>query len=219
MDNFEEVLVHGSEEELQELKSWLFQENIRLATARKELENLQEKFLKEKIQFQDEMKLLNHKISSERQRLKEDNQFFAKKMEILQNGFQQLDIDRRRLDKEWARLSAEKELLNERNSYEVGVDVSIFFQGVKNPLALKKRYKDLIKIFHPDNLAGDKDIIQRINREYESLKREYEGFRQAWVKASEENKKDPSKRIGLLLLCSSYWATACCLSSFNFTGS
>ena len=42
MDNFEEVLVHGSEEELQELKSWLFQENIRLATARKELENLQQ---------------------------------------------------------------------------------------------------------------------------------------------------------------------------------
>lgn len=179
MDNFDEVLVYGSEEELQELKSWLFQENIRLETERKELENLQEKFLKEKIQFQDEMKLLNRKISGERQRLKEDNQFFAKKMEILQNGFQQLDIDRRRLDKEWARLSAEKELLNERNSYEAGVEVSVFFQGVKNPLALKKRYKDLIKIFHPDNLAGDKDIIQRINREYENLKREYEGFRQA----------------------------------------
>ncbi|MGN0278368.1 MAG: hypothetical protein ACI4C4_03335 [Lachnospiraceae bacterium] len=179
MDNFEEILVHGSEEDLQELKAWLFQENIRLATAQKELEGQQEKFLKEKIQFQDEMKLLNHKISSERQRLKEDNQFFAKKMEILQNGFQQLDIDRRRLDKEWARLSAEKELLSERSSYENSLDVSIFFQGVKNPLALKKRYKDLIKIFHPDNLAGDKDIIQRINREYENLKSEYESFRQA----------------------------------------
>lgn len=179
MDNFEEILVHGSEEDLQELKAWLFQENIRLATARKELEGLQEKFLKEKLQFQDEMKLLNHKISSERQRLKEDNQFFAKKMEILQNGFQQLDIDRRRLDKEWAKLSAEKELLSECSSYDNSLDVSIFFQGVKNPLALKKRYKDLIKIFHPDNLAGDKDIIQRINREYENLKSEYESFRQA----------------------------------------
>ena len=179
MDNFEEILVHGSEEDLQELKAWLFQENIRLATAQKELEGLQEKFLKEKIQFQDEMKLLNHKISSERQRLKEDNQFFAKKMEILQNGFQQLDIDRRRLDKEWAKLSAEKELLSEHSSYENSLDASVFFQGVKNPLALKKRYKDLIKIFHPDNLAGDKDIIQRINREYENLKSEYESFRQA----------------------------------------
>lgn len=179
MDNFEEILVHGSEDELQELKSWLFRENIRLATAAKELEHMQEKFLEEKIQFQDEMKLLNHKISSERQRLKEDNQFFAKKLEILQNGFQQLDIDRRRLDKEWAKLSAEKELMSECASYEPRLDVSVFFQGVRNPLALKKRYKDLIKIFHPDNLAGDKEIIQRINREYENLKREYEGFKQA----------------------------------------
>lgn len=99
--------------------------------------------------------------------------------EILQNGFQQLDIDRRRLDKEWARLSAEKEFLEEHSVYEGVSEVSVFFHGVKNPLALKKRYKDLTKIFHPDNLAGDTQIIQKINREYESLKREYEGFKQA----------------------------------------
>ena len=43
----------------------------------------------------------------------------------------------------------------------------------------KKRYKELTKIFHPDNLAGDTEVIQRINREYEQLKREYEQFRQA----------------------------------------
>ncbi|MDE6389177.1 MAG: hypothetical protein K2L82_15375 [Lachnospiraceae bacterium] len=179
MENFEETLVHGSEEELQELKSWLFRENIRLVTAAKELEHMQEQFLKEKVQFQEEMKLLNQKMSSERQRLKEDNQFFEKKMEILQSGFSQLDIDRRRLDKEWARLAAEKELLGERNVYDNGSDVSVFFQGVRNPLSLKKRYKDLIKIFHPDNLAGDKEIIQRINKEYENLKSNEEGFKQA----------------------------------------
>lgn len=183
MDNFEETfeetLVHGSEDELQELKSWLFRENIRLVTAGKELERMQEQFLREKIQFQEEMKLLNHKIATERQRLKEDNQFFEKKMEILQSGFSQLDIDRRRLDKEWARLAAQKELMGERTLYEGGTDVSVFFQGVSNPLALKKRYKDLIKIFHPDNLAGDKEMIQRINREYDDLKGSYEGFKQA----------------------------------------
>ena len=179
MDNFEETLVHGSEEELQKLKSWLFRENIRLVTAEKELEHMQEQFLKEKIQFQEEMKLLNHKISGERQRLKEDNLFFDKKMEILKNGFNQLDIDRRRLDKEWAKLAAEKELIGERSIYDSAVDVSIFFQGVRTPLALKKRYKDLIKIFHPDNVAGDKDIIQRINREYETLKAKYENVKQA----------------------------------------
>lgn len=177
--NFEEILAHGSEDSLQGLKSWLFRENIRLVTAAKELEELQEQFLKEKEQFQDEMKQLNQKISSDRKRLKEDNQFFEKKMKILQSGFSQLDIDRRRLDKEWARLAAERELLGERGVYDSGRDVSVFFQGVTNPLALKKRYKDLIKIFHPDNLAGDKEIIQRINREYDNLKREYEESRQA----------------------------------------
>ena len=179
MDKFEETLVHGCADELQELKAWLFRENIRLSTATKELERMQEKFLQEKVQFQEEMKLLNHKISSEQQRLKEDNQFFAKKLEILQNGFKQLDIDRRRLDKEWARLAAEKEFLEEHSMYEGISEVSVFFHGVKNPLALKKRYKDLSKIFHPDNLAGDTEIIQRINREYANLKREYEGFKQA----------------------------------------
>lgn len=174
MEKFEEILVHGSEDELQELKSWLFRENIRLATATKELEKMQEKFLQEKVQFQEEMKVLNRKISSEQQRLKEDSQFFAKKLEILQNGFQQLDIDRRRLDKEWTRLAAEKELLDEHSIYSDHTEDSVFFQGVRNPLALKKRYKDLIKIFHPDNVAGDKEAIQRINKEYERLKENYE---------------------------------------------
>lgn len=178
-ETFEETLVHGSEDELQELKTWLFRENIRLVTASKELEHMQEQFQKEKVQFQEEMKQLNHKISSERQRLKEDNQFFEKKMAILQGGFSQLDIDRRRLEKEWARLAVEKELLGDRSAYDSSLDVSVFFQGVSNPLALKKRYKDLIKIFHPDNLAGDKEIIQRINKEYENLKGNYEGFKQA----------------------------------------
>ena len=179
MNNFEDTLVHGSEIELQELKSWLFRENIRLATTAKELEEMQEQFLKEKIQFQEEMKLLNHKISMERQRLKEDNIFFEKKMEILKNGYSQLDIDRRRLDKEWAKLAAERELIGERTVYDGNTDVSIFFKGVRTPIALKKRYKDLIKIFHPDNVAGDKEIIQRINKEYESLKAKYENVKQA----------------------------------------
>ncbi len=69
MEKFEEILVHGSEDELQELKSWLFRENIRLATAAKELEQMEDKILQEKVQFQEEMKVLNRKISSEQQQI------------------------------------------------------------------------------------------------------------------------------------------------------
>ena len=171
--SIEETLENASKEELNELKSWLFRENVRLITAAKELEEMQERFAQEKEQFQDEVKAINRKISVERDRLKEDSLFFEKKMDILKNGFAQLDMDRRRLEKERARMEAQREVM-EQPAYGMSRDISAFFRGVKNPLALKKRYKDLIKIFHPDNVAGDKEIIQMINIEYENLKRDYD---------------------------------------------
>ena len=173
MENFEEILMQGSDEELNKLKLWLFRENVRLITVQKELDQMQEQFEQEKELFQEEMKKWNNKMSAERQRLKDDNAFFEKKMDILKDGFTQLDMDRRRLDKEWAKFEARKEVMQEP-VYGMSSDVSAFFRGVKNPLALKKRYKDLIKIFHPDNVAGDKEIIQMINKEYENLKRDYD---------------------------------------------
>ena len=48
---------------------------------------------------------------------------------------------------------------------------AVLFRGVSNPLALRKRYKDLLKIFHPDNLCGDAELVQMINREYEKRKK------------------------------------------------
>ncbi|MDE7339749.1 MAG: hypothetical protein K2N80_04190 [Lachnospiraceae bacterium] len=162
----------ASAEELNQLKAWLFKENVRIISAAKELEQMQEQFREEKEQFQEEMKALNRKMAAERQRLKDDNLFFEKKMEILKGGFAELDMDRRRLEKEWARLEAQKEVM-QRPVYGSAGEVSDLFRGVKNPLALKKRYKDLIKIFHPDNVAGDKEMIQKINIEYENLRHDF----------------------------------------------
>lgn len=179
--NIEELLAdeETTQDELQELKTWLFRENIRLATAAAELDKKQTKFEDEKQRFQEEMKVLNRKMTNEQNRIKKDHQLVAEKLEIIKDGFRKLDMDRRRLDKEWARLTAEKEFMEEHGLYDGLPEVSVFYRGVKNPLTLKKRYKDLTKIFHPDNLAGDTEIIQRINREYESLKREFEKSKQA----------------------------------------
>jgi len=179
--NIEELLAdeETTQDELQELKTWLFRENIRLATAAAELDKKQTKFEDEKQRFQEEMKVLNRKMTNEQNRIKKDHQLVAEKLEIIKDGFQKLNMDRRRLDKEWARLTAEKEFMEEHGLYDGLPEVSVFYRGVKNPLTLKKRYKDLTKIFHPDNLAGDTEIIQRINREYESLKREFEKSKQA----------------------------------------
>ena len=62
-----------------------------------------------------------------------------------------------------------------RSSQGATIRGEMFFAGVTSELALKKRYKDLIKIYHPDNISGDTNTIQEINREYDELKDRLEG--------------------------------------------
>lgn len=172
MDNsFEEVLLSNDEEKLNELKRWLFEENIRLELMKKETTELREKFLKERVQFVEEMKEINRRNLKERKRLKDEELFFDKKMQILQNGFAALEADRKKLERERIEFEAKK-AATKNVSFEASYTelAGTLFAGVTNPLALKKRYRDLLKIFHPDNLCGDTDMVAIINKEYERLK-------------------------------------------------
>ena len=72
------------------------------------------------------------------------------------------------------RLNGYGRFLRKTSLDELGELVNIvkgdmFFSGVGSEKSLKKRYKDLIKIYHPDNLDGDKDTIQEINSQYHKL--------------------------------------------------
>ncbi len=100
-----------------------------------------------------------------------------------------LESERKELEEELQKLATEKEQVKKQkafyqkvsdftahnssvSSYVSGNNVvkgDMFFSGVGNKQSLKKRYKDLIKIYHPDNLDGDKDTIQEINSEYNKL--------------------------------------------------
>ncbi|MBR5359817.1 MAG: J domain-containing protein, partial [Lachnospiraceae bacterium] len=66
---------------------------------------------------------------------------------------------------------------NSKGGTRVGgvFNASQFFIGVNSSLAVRKRYKDLLKIFHPDNLCGDESIVKAINEEYEKLRIEFNG--------------------------------------------
>ena len=173
--DFEKVLVDGSKEELGELKAWLFKENIRLELERSELNRMKDKLLKERQQFQTEMTEVNHRLVIERKRLKQDEAFFDKKMEILKNGFSQLEADRKKMERERLQFEAERSAHSSAIRQDKNTALAeMLFQGVNSQLALKKRYKDLIKMFHPDNIAGDHEMVLVINRIYEELKRDYE---------------------------------------------
>ncbi len=193
MINWEDVLNAEDDDELRNAKLWLFQENMRLQQEknrieqdlerlekeRRTIEEARDKFNSERMCFKDEMNALNRKSVIERQRMKDEKLFFDKKLAILQNGFLQLDIDRRNFERE------KNEFYRERESYsrqsrssdyfdygDSGSLVGILFRNATNPLSLRKRYKDLMKIFHPDNLAGDEELVQMINKEFSRRKRE-----------------------------------------------
>lgn len=173
-DSFETILLNGDEGQLNELKRFLFEENIRLSIKQKELQEMHEKFLAERIQFQEEMKQINLRAVTERKRLRDEETFFDKKMQILKNGFAQLDADKRKLEAEKRAFKQQQSAASftKTEKSEVHVDGGMLFAGVQNPLALKKRYRDLLKIYHPDNLCGDTAMVTLINKEYERLKKE-----------------------------------------------
>lgn len=176
MIDWEKVLQAQSEDELKALKLFLFRENARLENESKDLKARADKLMRERAQFRDEMDLLNHRIVLEKKRLKDEHAFFEKKMQILQEGFRQLDLDRQKLEKEKVRFEAERDVrTKQRAGYGYDYDqldlVSVLFRGADNPLTLRKRYKDLMKIFHPDNLCGDAELVQLINQEYERRKK------------------------------------------------
>lgn len=167
MIDWEEIIKAESAEELKEAKLWLFRENMRLQNEEKELAASKDKFLKDRVMLRNELDELNHRIVQERKRLREENLFFDKKMEILKDGFRKLEEDRKLLERE-RRYLAEERRTNQAREYAALDDnaVTALFRNVNNPLTLRKRYRDLVKIFHPDNLAGDAELMQSINREY-----------------------------------------------------
>ena len=165
-----ETLDTMSEGELKKMKLWLFTENVRVATEKKNMEDMRERFIEERTQFQEEMKTLNQAILQSRKRLKQEEQFFTAKMQILQNGFAELEMDRKELEREKKAFEAEKALEASRPKQQNFLDdADVLFAGVNSPMALKKRYRDLLKIYHPDNVAGDSSVVLVINQEYERL--------------------------------------------------
>lgn len=49
-----------------------------------------------------------------------------------------------------------------------------FFEGCNDINSIKRRYKDLCKVYHPDNGNGSAEIFAKINEEYNDLILDYE---------------------------------------------
>lgn len=167
MIEWDEMMDSTSEEDLLELKHWLFRENIRLQSEQRDLDEMKSRFIKERDEFRKEMDTLNHQMVIEHKRLKDEQIFFDKKMDILKNGFMELEAEKQKFNRE--KLMFENNYLDAIGSEG---ECEILFSGVTSSLGLKKRYKDLMKIYHPDNLCGSERVVQLINREYDKKRAE-----------------------------------------------
>jgi hypothetical protein len=188
MDNYEQEQWIRSEmkrleslrRELSRASGLLREETERVRAEDEKTAQERVQFEKEKKEFKTEMRDWTRRISNERKKLAEEQSFFDKKFKILEAGFQQLDADKKTFEAQKRAYEFRQSQNNERSgesfrsftSNGVKQEEIFFFRGVTHPLALKKRYKDLIKIYHPDNLCGDKALLQQINQEYEKLKKE-----------------------------------------------
>ena len=134
----------------------------------------------------EELRRQQQQLERERQEFLRAKSFEEKRLGREKRIF---DMEWQMLEEEWRRLAIEKERMGHKAHHSAhsskesdtservmpsDVSVSVFFSGVKNMRMLRKRYRDLIKIFHPDNVSGDTDVIQKINEEYEMLKRRIE---------------------------------------------
>lgn len=129
-------------------------------------------------------------LEEQRLQLEHDREQFIRRMQIEDRRLEQqqklFDMKFKILEEELVKLASEKqqvkrqkEFYNRVSDFENRsvqssasgnvVKGELFFSGVGSKQSLKKRYKDLIKIYHPDNLDGDHNTIQEINREYDHL--------------------------------------------------
>ena len=187
MDSFEEKLENiRSMEELEELKHQLFRESVRIQADRAQIEadidelrrerkaiaGERRQLQREKRQLSIEMNQLRESVEYDRKRLKDDERMIDKKQKIIQRSYSILDEDRIKLKEEYRQVEQEKIRLRKANAAarkEVYAN-GLFFRGVDNIVALKKRYKELMKIYHPDNICGDQEMLIKINEEYEELR-------------------------------------------------
>ncbi len=156
------------EKDFSEIKLWFFKENVRISQAKQELEEERRAFEREKKKAMWELKKKKAEEDLASERLKRDLDLFDKKVEVLNRELRQLASERQRFEREKAVFQE-----NRVQKQTQALTPKLFFKGVDNELALKKRYRDLTKIFHPDNLNGDTDTLKYINKEYNALKKLY----------------------------------------------
>lgn len=161
------------QEDAASFEKWCFQQTVEIEHTKKELEHSKKDMEDKRKELERQRREFERQRESEMDRMKQEQHLFDMKWKILESELEKLAAEKQHVEKQKAFYSRVNDYENgyNRNRISNVVKGELFFMGVGNEKALHKRYRDLIKIYHPDNLDGDTQTIQEINREYDVLKR------------------------------------------------
>ncbi len=171
----EEKIDIATEDELLEMRLYIYKESQRLQQEQNAIDKKVAEIENEVNNFRHNIQMERSMLEHDKQKLKDEQALFDQQIEILKEGFDKLNSDKKQIEREWKKLEQEKGYMRE-DEYS---RAEFFFHGVNSLLALKKRYRDLMKIYHPDNLCGDHEMCDLINEEYNILQRQFDAYMKA----------------------------------------
>lgn len=156
---------------------WCFNESVVLAHKKHALQRRKRDFDQKRKEFEKEKRDFSARQKQEAHRLEQEKKLFEMKWKILEEELKKFAGEKQQFEKqkEFYRYVSEHETREQKQRGTAVICGELFFAGAESKQALKKRYKDLIKIYHPDNLNGDTGTIKEINREYDRLMQQYDG--------------------------------------------
>lgn len=158
------------------LARWSSRQAAELEQKKLEIQREKDRLEEERRQLEREKKEFFSRCRLEEERTLREKRLFEMKWKILEEELRQLADEKVKVERQrdFYKFVREQEQRASDTDAEAIVSGDMFFIGVKNRQSLKKRYKELLKIYHPDNLDGDTETLQEINREYERLKKRYQ---------------------------------------------
>ena len=159
-----------------EFEMWRMQETERLEAKKQNLRRQTQQMEQERIQLNIDKAHFYRQQEFQETKKKHEEHLLEMKRQILEGELYKLAEEKKQFEQK-------KSFYDQVEAYQkddirtkpASVQGTMFFAGVNSLGSLKKRYKDLLKIYHPDNKCGDTDAIQEINREYQRLLAKLQG--------------------------------------------
>ena len=166
------VGVPETEDEILAFQRLFFKKMIELEHDRRTLNDEKKCFELQREKLERERRDFNRQKEADARLRAQEERLLVMKQKVLEDELKKLADEKQYLERQrefYDRVKQYQQKQEPLKQVTCTVSGALFFSGVKNEHALKKRYKDLIKIYHPDNAGGNTEALQEINREYDRL--------------------------------------------------